>query len=280
MKFVSIDIETTGLDPNTCQTIEIGAVMVDTTQGKLSTFRRLINHSLFQGEPYALGMHPHIFKEIADGQGVQPEDVLDDLIEWIRIYIPKGAITVAGKNFGSFDLQFLKKLPGGEDLPFRHRFMDPAMLYWGPTDEVLPNLITCLERAGLPATVTHNAVEDAAQVADLILEFTEFERKVPMFSTCSNLTSLPDIPDGQVTDLSSMFQHPVPTIKLAEEELEWVPPTYNVITGVTLFTRGDDTFTYQEGSAPYSPRQLALFRAAHERNLTESEWKEFKELCS
>ena len=46
MPYVSIDIETTGLDPATCQILEIGAVWDDWTQPlqNLPTYRRLVVH--------------------------------------------------------------------------------------------------------------------------------------------------------------------------------------------------------------------------------------------
>ena len=41
------------------------------------------------------------------------------------------AITPAGKNFASFDRQFLKRLPDFEKkVRLHHRTLDPAMLFW------------------------------------------------------------------------------------------------------------------------------------------------------
>ena len=48
MKYVSIDIETTGLDPETCQTIQIGAGIEDTNNPlpieDLPRFKCLVEH--------------------------------------------------------------------------------------------------------------------------------------------------------------------------------------------------------------------------------------------
>ena len=53
MPYVSIDIETTGLDPDTCQILEIGAVWDDWTKpiDQLPTYRRLVVHSEYRGTP-------------------------------------------------------------------------------------------------------------------------------------------------------------------------------------------------------------------------------------
>ena len=62
--YVSIDIETTGLDWRTCQIIEIGAVIDDfkTAIVDLPTFRCYVDQGLFYGEPFALSMHAEIFR--------------------------------------------------------------------------------------------------------------------------------------------------------------------------------------------------------------------------
>lgn len=79
-------------------------------------------------------------------------------------------LTVAGKNFGTFDKLFLEKLSHWKRVfKVRSRILDPALLYvdWG-NDEDLPGLSKCKERAGLSDVVSHNAVEDALDVIELI----------------------------------------------------------------------------------------------------------------
>ena len=48
------------------------------------------------------------------------------------------------------------------------RMMDPGILFLEEQDELLPDLSNCLERAGMDNLVTHNALDDAKQVRDLI----------------------------------------------------------------------------------------------------------------
>ena len=78
-------------------------------------------------------------------------------------------LTPAGKNFASFDRQFLKRLPDFEGMVrLHHRTLDPAMLFWQPGDEKLPDSKTCYERAGMNGKVAHTALEDAMAVVWLL----------------------------------------------------------------------------------------------------------------
>jgi hypothetical protein len=60
MKYVSIDTETTGVEPGINQVIEFGAVFEDTSKllglGEIPSFRRFIRYNRLVGNPYALCM--------------------------------------------------------------------------------------------------------------------------------------------------------------------------------------------------------------------------------
>jgi DNA polymerase III epsilon subunit-like protein len=72
MLYVSIDLETTGLDPNACQVIEFAAVIEDTLNPlpyeELPKFSKLVLHDSVQGELYAVNMNAAIFKELNDAK--------------------------------------------------------------------------------------------------------------------------------------------------------------------------------------------------------------------
>ena len=55
-KYVSLDIETTGLNPENCQVLEIGAVIDDGTTPieECPTFHCYVDHGLILGEPFAV----------------------------------------------------------------------------------------------------------------------------------------------------------------------------------------------------------------------------------
>lgn len=179
MKYVSIDIETTGLDPNNCQTIEIGAVVDDlsnlTPIEELPVFHAYIDHGVFSGEPFALSMHSEIFRRIAikeKGFNIcSRSSVGIAFTSWLYENGIKERYTAAGKNFAAFDLVFLKELPGmttGNVRP-HHRIIDPGIMFWHPDqDDKLPNLKLCKERAGIEGEVAHTAVEDALDVVKLV----------------------------------------------------------------------------------------------------------------
>lgn len=214
---VSIDLETTGLDSESCQILEIGLVFDNTTVAvkrenideyleTLPTARCYVKHKRIQGEPYALMMNASIIRQLAlsapqkfciaeDGTEIIPPY---EIAYWIKSHIadiiPKEQqkkVTVAGKNFQSFDVRFLQKVEDWSeveerlnlpltavfDLPkavedwseveerLNSRVLDPGSLYFDPfKDNVPPSLEDCLLRAGFDKKVSHTAVDDAKDV--------------------------------------------------------------------------------------------------------------------
>lgn len=183
MKYVSIDIETLGLNPHTCDVIEFGAVIDDfkTPIEKLPTFHCYLTKpgNIYKGEVYAMYMHSKtgIFERIAkreEGFYYIPDDLLDGLFaDWLyceeEAFKEDEKIVVAGKNFSAFDLPFLKMLGFGTKTRLHHRTLDPGSMWFDPlTDETPPGLEECLKRAGIEKTVEHTAVEDAIDVIKCI----------------------------------------------------------------------------------------------------------------
>ena len=173
MKYVSIDLETTGLDPDSCDVIEFAAVVDDTLKPEvpiddLPHFRRLVRQDNYGGEPYALAMHAELLREAAGGAHagtVDPNDLFSYFQSWIGEFCPsRTKLLVAGKNFAGFDMRFLRRLPGAWDGLFSHRVLDPAMLFTLAEDERPPSLELCLDRAGFVKTVSHRALDDARDV--------------------------------------------------------------------------------------------------------------------
>lgn len=177
--YVSIDIETTGLNWRNCQTIEIGAVIDDwkTSIEELPTFRCYIDHDIFKGEPYALSMHAEIFRAIATRETdvliSNPNTVARAFHTWLgeNDLNPRlDRIVVAGKNFAAFDKNFLEDIPEWNRwIMMKHRIIDPGNMYYVPgVDDELPNTEECLRRAKLPPVVNHKALDDAFDVVRLI----------------------------------------------------------------------------------------------------------------
>jgi DNA polymerase III epsilon subunit-like protein len=187
MKYVSIDLETTGLDPIRNQILEFGAVIEDTENplpyDELPTFQVYIdNGDLIQGNAYALQMNAAILKRIATKEEgfryIKPYQLGEEFAKfltsnWFTKKNGKVKLNVAGKNFGAFDLQFLNNCDlFTDDITISHRIIDPAMLYmdW-ETHDSLPNLTQCKALAGIAGEVTHNAVEDAIDVIKVLRPF-------------------------------------------------------------------------------------------------------------
>jgi DNA polymerase III epsilon subunit-like protein len=182
--YVSIDLETTGLNPEYCQILEFGAVIDDwhLPVEQLPRFHRYIKPSqeydgqLFVcGQPYALALNAEILKRLASNDSSLPiiaEGGLgQQFADWLinRELDPKH-VNAAGKNFANFDAQFLYRCPGfSEHINFQHRSIDPAILFWRPdVDTALPDTKTCLTRANLEGRVAHTAVEDCISLIQLI----------------------------------------------------------------------------------------------------------------
>jgi oligoribonuclease len=180
MKYVSIDIETTGLNPDTCSVIEFGAVIDDTEKPKpldqLPRFHQYIDivspNNIISGEPYALSMHSKIFKLFADPNRCstdfcKPGYLCSNFREFLFENGHYQPINVAGKNFAGFDLQFLRRLPNW-DIKIHHRIIDPTILFLKASDINLPDTKTCKERANIAGEVAHTAIEDCLDVIKLV----------------------------------------------------------------------------------------------------------------
>ena len=195
MKYVSIDIETTGLDPDKHQMIEFGAVLEDTENqlpiDELPKLRVLIVHEDYTSGPYCIKLHSKLFEELGNYTKVAlPRRI--DCSTWVTrsnehglAYIfnkwldengmkvkfgDKARKTiVAGKNFNGFDALFLKSYMNYR-VQFHHRVIDPAALFTRLSDAEPPNLNECAKRAGVEfkGTGYHSAVSDATMVVELL----------------------------------------------------------------------------------------------------------------
>lgn len=208
MKYVSIDIETSGLDPLKNQVLSIGAIIEDTTKKlpfqECPKFNTIIIQNEIVGSPRAITMNKNIismigeylegndetrqnFQTHSDYTFFEKEDVIKEFYWWlykngfdygthlsaINSNTKPITINVAGKNFGTFDKLFLQQLPWWQKLiRTRQRVLDPAILCvdW-ENDDSLPSLGTCKERKGISGIVTHDAIEDAWDVIQILRKF-------------------------------------------------------------------------------------------------------------
>ena len=179
MKYISTDIETTGLDPEKCKILEFAAVLDDTEKVcKISELPRLhLRFELgegFYGEPYALNLNnaliQKIFKKDQAECKITVHRQLNILIKnFINLHIPyTDKVVVAGKNFHGFDKKFLDKIDAFNGVKLSHRCIDPTILFWQPSDKELPSSEKCYARAGLKEEVKHTALDDAIGIIKLV----------------------------------------------------------------------------------------------------------------
>jgi hypothetical protein len=224
MIYISIDIETSGLEYKKHNVLSIGAIIEDTEKklpfAECPKFNALVVQREIVGSPTALVMNSNIISLMSEyietnnegriklqelennypyGYEFHDQDNVVKAFYWFLYqngfsedinftkdghsilkngkFLPviNGntkpiTINVAGKNFGVFDKLFLQELPWWTKLiRVRQRILDPAILMvnWN-SDESLPPLSVCKERAGLNNHVTHNALEDAWDVIEVL----------------------------------------------------------------------------------------------------------------
>jgi hypothetical protein len=213
MIYISIDIETSGLDHEKHKVLSIGAIIEDTEKKlpyeECPKFNAIVLQNEITGSPRALTMNKGLiamigeYLEGSDDVRFNMDTILnysfykqEDVVKkfymflWVNGYgdddpnqllitsrIDSNSkpitINVAGKNFGTFDKLFLQELPWWQKLiRTRQRVLDPAILMvdW-KNDKSLPNLTQCKERAGINGIVTHDALEDAWDVIEVMRKF-------------------------------------------------------------------------------------------------------------
>lgn len=222
MKYVSIDVETTGLDTQNDQILSIGAVIEDTNNIRpiedLPKIHIIVTRErISSGSIFALNMNRDLISlickwnttkgiiekaKLQEDTGsvfVEEEFVVEELLNFLwkngiypernkeltikkfedfpeYKYSVKGDLAntfgktyfnIAGKNFNSFDIHFLERLPKWKmAIGKRARIIDPSVPFidWN-LDDSPPSLSLCKKRAGfLDDTISHNALEDAIDV--------------------------------------------------------------------------------------------------------------------
>lgn len=212
MIYTSIDIETSGLDPEKNCVLSIGAIIEDTEKKlpfeECPKFNAIILQNEIVGSPRAITMNKDIISMVgeylegndetkqnyqthSDYLFLEKEEVVkrfyhfllnngyrdgNDWVPPVSMIDSKSkpiTLNVAGKNFGTFDKLFLQQLPWWQKLiRTRQRVLDPAILCvdW-VNDSSLPSLTQCKERKNIEGVVTHNALEDAWDVIQVLRKF-------------------------------------------------------------------------------------------------------------
>ncbi len=186
MQALAIDIETTGLDPERNQILEIAAIPFDThkqTEIRPSGyFHAIVKYEEIIGHPFALNMNKSLIEKLLGEDTPDMFEVFDAAArfqQWLRdLFFPR-KIIVAGKNVAGFDIPFLIKQGFTDGTCFKHRTLDPTILYIEDDDDTPPDLGECYGRAveaaanenrKLPDFIHHDAIADCMMVIHLFWE--------------------------------------------------------------------------------------------------------------
>lgn len=186
MNVLHLDIETTGLDFDRHQIVEIGMVYdtFDRPINELSTFQFYVKHETYVIDPFCLKMHAQRWADI-EKNGVKCGEVGDLIVKWLQTLNltwtfeddktkSKTTLNLCGKNVAGFDYQFLRIAGIWNNLRrngyhVRHRMLDIGSMYGKSTDDCLPDLSECCKRAGFSDTnVQHNAIDDCMMTVKLL----------------------------------------------------------------------------------------------------------------
>jgi len=183
MRYIALDLETTGLNPKTDQILSVGMVIEDTNNqeplDQLPKLHLYVIRNRISGSVAAIAMNKDIIDSLNlyNNIGVVREDVTfvqpNQIIHFICAFLGANGmwrlpVTIAGKN-PNFDISFLKELEGYNKIGIGSRILDPTILYTKfSTDWSPPDLRECLERAGIDKRVSHDAIEDSLDVIRLL----------------------------------------------------------------------------------------------------------------
>lgn len=188
MRYLSLDLETSGPNPHRHQVLELAAVVEDSRYplplAELPAFRRVVRHPEYVGTAGALALNARLLAELAqktpNPELCAPAELLPQFRQFLLAHGFRPdkkdcvAVTMAGKNIASYDLGFLRELPGwGALVRAEPAMLDPAAFYlnWRK-DSRLPSMAICKARARFPdRDVAHEALADALDVVRLLRPF-------------------------------------------------------------------------------------------------------------
>ncbi len=166
MKYLSIDIETTGLDPEKHQILEFAAVLDDLENpqplNELPTFHRSIRWDDYTISDYCLRLHKELLDDILNGScNITIDELGSQFKQWLEGLGIGENYNVAGANFAGFDGAFLKKVLNFP--PWFYRVIDVGSMFLRKDADRLPGLsdIDCLATG-------HRALPDAMSVVGAI----------------------------------------------------------------------------------------------------------------
>ena len=177
MRYVSLDIETTGLDPHRDMILAFALVVEDTEADPLPPVEELphlyvvVKHKRLEGHPAALHMNEDLIAAIASEDPPLGAKLLEDgnaakaLVQFLSDHFGEKRAVVAGKNVQAFDLQFFPRPI--RDL-FHHRAVDVGSVLVDWKADAPLGLAKLKRKYEIPGGVVHEALADAQDVVRLL----------------------------------------------------------------------------------------------------------------
>ncbi len=165
---VVFDVETTGLEYETCEIIELGAVKIE--KGHIK--ERFSSYVKPKSEiPEEITKLTGITNEMV-AHAPRIEDVITDFYNYTR------GCVISGYNIVGFDMNFIKKAASLVGLKFDNNLMD-AFIMARQANLRAPNykLGTVVKVLGLTLTDAHRAYNDAHATAQVLLELSKVKNK-------------------------------------------------------------------------------------------------------
>jgi len=190
-QFCSIDIETTGLNPEQDQVLEVAAVLAQ-YEGQdlmaMPAFWAKVYREIITGSPVALFLNVRLIKELSEiklplhtpddfnlsGQWIHPDWLGGLFAGWLKQHgvTRESKVFPCGKNFQGFDRQFLYRMKGFPKELLHHRALDPGAMWagWGEQGGYVPGLNEFPTPSGLEGK-EHEALFDARKALYWSLRF-------------------------------------------------------------------------------------------------------------
>jgi oligoribonuclease (3'-5' exoribonuclease) len=168
--YVSLDIETTGLDRQKSHVLQLAAVYDNGRRLEdLPSFNVVIKWPVItHAEEYAMNMNRELLERAFKNKGVVSiNQAREEFSRWLDKVQPHGKLTAAGKNAQGFDLPILKNPVNQFDLRrFLHRVLDPGSMFADEFNHV-PNQDEINLLTGRKE-VSHDALDDCWDVVHAI----------------------------------------------------------------------------------------------------------------
>lgn len=170
-RYISIDIETTGLEPERDHILEFAAVAWtsnDYPVESLLSFVRLVDPGRISGSAYALDMNARLIKRLAAGEGSPLANTLNGFTNWLvdMGVTDKNPVHIIGKNFAAFDWLFLKQSRQWPARLIHRRFLDANA--FAATSEGVPSMGDVHLNGVVIPGEPHEALYDARYALEIV----------------------------------------------------------------------------------------------------------------